>query len=518
MNEIQHPPESTNPSPTSTLPSTPSPHDGLPAPAPPRPPTCSKEANRYKTPASGEQDNTAYRRAEKQYRRQRVAVNRRRTRYVRQDPDLGEAVDFAREGVEDDPRVRLVAVLGDGRRIYALRDRPGFYYVRGALDWREQARWARCCLKEFSRSPFTNITNNHADARMNDAEDDKEEISSSSSLWERAVRTVKEEGGGEGGLSQAVQDMHVLRWANVGLNYIWTTRQYAAAAAKGRDGDHEEEGGGGEGVKEEGEGEAFAQEDGQEEQDGREEGKGVRIHDARQDEDASTRDSQHQSSTLQASFPVPAALTQLARDILSLAARADNHDFEEKEETSSSAAAAGAAAVPRPAGAVVFQAEAGIVNYYPPESSMGGHIDDAEGALEVPLVSFSLGLGSVFLLGGRSKEVDPVPIVFRSGDCMVMGKEARVCFHGVPCVLMESARPDDRLVDWTMLSSVVGGGEGGKEEGKEEGQGCGESEARLLAHYLASSRINFNVRQVWRRRGGERRASTTTTTAAAAHQ
>eukprot|EP00624_Nannochloropsis_granulata_P001803 evm.model.NODE_18839_length_45268_cov_23.220222.6 len=468
-------------------------------PAPPRPPMCSKEANRYKSPASGEQDNTAYRRVEKQYRRQRLAVNRRRTRFVREDPDLADAVDFAREGVEDDPRVRFVTVKEDGRRIYALRDRPGFYYVLGALDWRKQVYWARCCLREFSRSPYTNITNNHAE--MNDASDHNKEISSSSSLWERAVLKVeKGEGGGEGELSQAVQDLHALRWANIGLNYLWTTRQYAASAnkdeVKDEDGEHNEEG-------------LSVEEEGQEEQDGREEGRGVQMHDTSKNEDslpfASTSHYQRQNF-----FPIPPALTELAQNILALVALADSHDLKGNEGTLL------AAPPPPPPPSEAFQAEAGIVNYYPPESSMGGHVDDAEGALEVPLVSFSLGLGGVFLLGGRSKEVEPVPIVFRSGDCMVMGGEARLYFHGVPCVLMESARPDERLVNWKKLSSVVGGGEGGRGER----QNCTEAEDRLLAHYLASSRVNFNVRQVWRRRGWEGRtpATTAAVVAAAAHQ
>lgn len=488
--------------------------DGLPAskttsalpsaaplpPAPPRPPMCSKEANRYKSPASGEQDNSAYRRAEKQYRRQSVAVNRRRTRFVRQDPDLGEAVDFVREGVEDDPRVRLVTVMEDGRRIYALRNRPGFYYVHGALDWRKQVYWARCCLRELSRSPFTNITNNHAE--INNALGHDKEISSGGSLWQQAVlRVEKDEGGGDGELLQAVQDLHALRWANVGLNYLWTTRQYAASAVKDEIKDEDKE------HNKDKEGPSM-EDEGQEDQDGRKEGKGVQVRDTRKDKDslpfASTSHYQRQDS-----FPIPPALTELARDILTLVARADSHHLEEKEETRFGAAApASPLPPPQAAQAEAFQAEAGIVNYYPPESSMGGHVDDAEGALEVPLVSFSLGLGGVFLMGGRSKEVEPVPIVFRSGDCMVMGGEARLCFHGVPCVLMESARPDERLVNWKALSEV-----GGREGGRGKRPKCTETEDRLLAHYLASSRVNFNVRQVWRRRGWEGRASTT-----AAHQ
>eukprot|EP01043_Picozoa_sp_COSAG02_P011084 COSAG02_NODE_403_length_23058_cov_12.124134_1_plen_102_part_10 len=41
------------------------------------------------------------------------------------------------------------------------------------------------------------------------------------------------------------------------------------------------------------------------------------------------------------------------------------------------------------------------------QSTMGGHVDDAELDLSLPLVSLSLGLSAVFLFGGPTREDAP---------------------------------------------------------------------------------------------------------------
>lgn len=128
-------------------------------------------------------------------------------------------------------------------------------------------------------------------------------------------------------------------------------------------------------------------------------------------------------------------------------------------------------------------------------------MDDAEGALAHPVVSFSLGLPAVFLLGGASKDDaarPPIPILVRSGDCLVMGGASRLCVHGVPAILLDAARPPRRLTEAAALLASrfwEGEGEGDEEEGEEEP--CSEAEAVLMARYLSTSRINFNLRQVW---------------------
>ncbi len=134
----------------------------------------------------------------------------------------------------------------------------------------------------------------------------------------------------------------------------------------------------------------------------------------------------------------------------------------------------------------------------PPSRVPAGHVDDAEGALEHPVVSFSLGLPAIFLLGGADKSVAPTPLLLRSGGCLVMGGPSRLCVHGVPAILTEAAgQPPPLLQDAAaLLASRFWEEEEGEEE-DEEGRACSEAEARLLARYLSKSRVNLNLRQVW---------------------
>ncbi|XP_060865895.1 nucleic acid dioxygenase ALKBH1 [Metopolophium dirhodum] len=83
-----------------------------------------------------------------------------------------------------------------------------------------------------------------------------------------------------------------------------------------------------------------------------------------------------------------------------------------------------------------FMAEAGIVNFYHPSSTLSGHTDHSEYNLSAPLLSISFGLSAIFLIGGRSLDDKPSAILLRSGDVIVMSKESRLCYHGVPKVLL----------------------------------------------------------------------------------
>lgn len=83
-----------------------------------------------------------------------------------------------------------------------------------------------------------------------------------------------------------------------------------------------------------------------------------------------------------------------------------------------------------------FTASAAIVNYYSLKSSMGGHRDDSELDVSKPVVSFSLGLPAVFLIGAATKEEGPVvPLLLRPGDVMLLGGDVRLNFHGVARIL-----------------------------------------------------------------------------------
>ena len=70
-----------------------------------------------------------------------------------------------------------------------------------------------------------------------------------------------------------------------------------------------------------------------------------------------------------------------------------------------------------------------------PSDRLGGHQDDVESDLSLPLVTVSLGAPGIFLLGGRSRQDVPTAILLRAGDCMILSGNSRGYFHGVPSVL-----------------------------------------------------------------------------------
>jgi alkylated DNA repair protein alkB family protein 1 len=114
-----------------------------------------------------------------------------------------------------------------------------------------------------------------------------------------------------------------------------------------------------------------------------------------------------------------------------------------------------------------FRAEAGIVNFYPEGSSLCGHQDDAEPYRDAPVVSLSLGCTAIFLVGGTTRDELPTALLLRSGDCLLLSGASRLAYHGVPRIL-ENTCP----------------------------QALQQRLPPLLASYLATSRINLNVRQV----------------------
>lgn len=131
-----------------------------------------------------------------------------------------------------------------------------------------------------------------------------------------------------------------------------------------------------------------------------------------------------------------------------------------------------------------FIPEAAIINFYPLGTSMGGHLDDAEHNLNTPIVSFSIGSSSLFLMGGKSKLIEPKSVLLRSGDAVVMSGESRLCYHGVPFILSQSI--EDHLCsvenyDW-------------RENLFKENDGS-EATTQVIK-YLMESRVNMNSRQV----------------------
>jgi DNA oxidative demethylase len=75
--------------------------------------------------------------------------------------------------------------------------------------------------------------------------------------------------------------------------------------------------------------------------------------------------------------------------------------------------------------------EACLVNFYRGGAKMGLHQDKDEEDFSAPVVSISLGDTAVFRFGGTTRGGKTSTLKLSSGDVLVMGGDARLCFHGI---------------------------------------------------------------------------------------
>ena len=142
-----------------------------------------------------------------------------------------------------------------------------------------------------------------------------------------------------------------------------------------------------------------------------------------------------------------------------------------------------------------FSPEASIVNFYNTKSLMGGHRDDLEEAIDKPVVSLSTGLSAIFLLGGKTKDDEPVvPILIRKGDVLCLGGDTRLNYHSMARVLPHSVpipnRDDTLCANFDQQVSLEGL--------SSSPTSTIEHKDRLaLEEYLSQHRININIRQVY---------------------
>ncbi|KAF8822414.1 hypothetical protein IE077_003798 [Cardiosporidium cionae] len=83
-----------------------------------------------------------------------------------------------------------------------------------------------------------------------------------------------------------------------------------------------------------------------------------------------------------------------------------------------------------------FLPQAALLNLYRCSERLRGHQDNVEDtSLDSPLVSISLGAPCVFLLGFQSRQEPPLPLILRSGDVLLLSKDSRLSYHGIPKLL-----------------------------------------------------------------------------------
>jgi alkylated DNA repair protein (DNA oxidative demethylase) len=79
--------------------------------------------------------------------------------------------------------------------------------------------------------------------------------------------------------------------------------------------------------------------------------------------------------------------------------------------------------------------EACLVNLYRFGAKLGLHQDQDEADLGAPVVSVSLGDDAIFRLGGTARGGATRSLLLRSGDVVVLGGAARMCFHGIDRII-----------------------------------------------------------------------------------
>ena len=83
------------------------------------------------------------------------------------------------------------------------------------------------------------------------------------------------------------------------------------------------------------------------------------------------------------------------------------------------------------AGFAGFVPDACLINRYEPGARMSLHRDQDECDFDWPIVSVSLGLPAIFLLGGHTRAQKQRRISLCHGDVVVWGGDARLRYHGV---------------------------------------------------------------------------------------
>lgn len=83
------------------------------------------------------------------------------------------------------------------------------------------------------------------------------------------------------------------------------------------------------------------------------------------------------------------------------------------------------------AGFAGFEPDACLINRYVPGARLTLHQDRNERDFDAPIVSVSLGIPAVFVLGGTKRENPTRTLQLSHGDVVVWGGPSRLRFHGV---------------------------------------------------------------------------------------
>ncbi|TVU25411.1 hypothetical protein EJB05_27906 [Eragrostis curvula] len=205
----------------------------------------------YGSPDPAAAERTAFRRAEKQYKLYKPpnAKGRARTRSTPTGGDLSAVVDFhallAADG-ELPAGIGRCDCAGFGRPVFCFLDRPGFYFIPGALSTDEQCYWIRESLSTFPQPPNrTNLTAIYGSisdlliAAKNqktlvevdnpDSQETNQQNNSGANTQPKNFKFVEESELQKGEVCRsaaATTLVRKLRWSTLGLQFDWSKRNY----------------------------------------------------------------------------------------------------------------------------------------------------------------------------------------------------------------------------------------------------------------------------------------------------
>ncbi|KAK1271065.1 Alpha-ketoglutarate-dependent dioxygenase alkB [Acorus gramineus] len=191
--------------------------------------------------AAADSNRTAFRRTEKKYKLYKAPTKPRQRRKDLIKTDLSNVVDFdlvlkAFNGGGETPPGVFRVQCGFGRPVFCFEDRPGFYFIPGALTVEEQCRWIRESLMDFPQPP--NRTNHNVmygpiHGLFDAVRDGKVLVEAESSDTDSHSRIfVFPEGSEDAGQGDSRNSiaasvlLRKLRWTTLGLQFDWSKRNY----------------------------------------------------------------------------------------------------------------------------------------------------------------------------------------------------------------------------------------------------------------------------------------------------
>ncbi|KZV28186.1 alpha-ketoglutarate-dependent dioxygenase alkB [Dorcoceras hygrometricum] len=191
-----------------------------------------------------ESERTAFRKVEKKYK---IYYDNSKKKKIPRPVDLSEVIDFKsileKYNYDGELMEGVTAIQCDfDRSIFCLENRPGFYFIPGALSLEEQCQWIRESLTSFPQ--FPNRTNHDAiygpipylfvSATEGKAlvfeERDPHSVDSDTSnpKWKLVEEMDRLSGTGNDAYKSVKASLLLrkLRWSTLGLQFDWSKRSY----------------------------------------------------------------------------------------------------------------------------------------------------------------------------------------------------------------------------------------------------------------------------------------------------